>query len=75
MGFFKHFFFIIKVSLLDIDIEFGKKAIKRLENDHNASGRVLFIKCDVSNKDELEGEYVPIIPNMFPVCTFAIRKR
>lgn len=74
MGFF--FFFSIKVSLLDINIEFGKKAIRRLEDDHDASGRVLFIKCDVSNKDELEGEYAPAISNMFPVSRkCAIRER
>lgn len=45
-----------KVSLLDVNDDNGKKAIRQLENDHGAvSSRVLFIKCDVTKKNEFEG--------------------
>ncbi|XP_050428504.1 15-hydroxyprostaglandin dehydrogenase [NAD(+)]-like [Adelges cooleyi] len=49
------------VSLIDIDEEAGNTAITNLEKKYNASGRALFLKCDVTNKDEFEGAFKKII--------------
>lgn len=43
------------MSLLDINEEVGRKAIGQLENEFKAFGRVLFVKCDVTDKNEFEG--------------------
>lgn len=46
------------VSLLDINEETGKKAISELEIKYKSfSNRLLFIKCDVTNKIEFEDSF------------------
>lgn len=44
------------MSLIDINEECGTKAVSRLEEECESwIGRILFIKCDVTNEDEFEG--------------------
>jgi len=51
-------FIFFKVSLLDINEAIGNKAISELEIKYKlSSSRLLFIKCDVTNKIEFEGKY------------------
>lgn len=47
--------YFLKVSLLDIDDSIGNKTISYLDKKYKTSDRVLFIKCDVTNKDNFEG--------------------
>lgn len=43
------------MSLIDINEEVGMKAINQLKNEYKAFDRVLFVKCDVTDKNEFEG--------------------
>lgn len=45
------------VSLLDINEEVGMKAVGELENEHKAFGRILFVKCNVTDKNEFEDAF------------------
>jgi hypothetical protein len=42
------------VAVCDFDAQKGEKAVKDLQAEHG-SGRVIFIKTDVTNVSELEG--------------------
>jgi len=44
------------VSLLDINEEIGNNAISQLKDKYKVFDRVVYIKCDVTNKNEFEGK-------------------
>lgn len=43
---------------MDINEEVGNKAINHLEDKHKMIGRVLFLKCDVTNKEMFESKLI-----------------
>lgn len=51
-------YIFFKVSILDINEEIGNKAINQLENKYKEPGKILFVKCDVTDKNAFEGKRV-----------------
>ena len=48
------------MSLVDVNQQVGKQAEEALRQQHGNES-TLFIQCDVSNKTQLEGNYILVV--------------
>ena len=48
-----------QVCFLDVSVSEGEKAQKSFDEKYG-SGKAVFLKCDVSKKDELHGTYISL---------------
>lgn len=56
------------MSILDINEDRGNKAVSQINNKYKVSAdRVLFIKCDVTNKNKFEGKHYSFVYDKSPL--------